>query len=134
MTTTGIGASKINQTFEEVTGIRLPNTSQVRLFNIMLDEDRTTKFLNLFKTLKINDDILNNISLFTTYHVEGESQAFWDNISYDLYGTPYLWWVVALFNDVVNPFEELEAGQNLYVLKASQLFALFKDIEVIGAL
>jgi hypothetical protein len=130
----GIGATRVDKTFSEVTNIDLPSTSQLRLFNIMLDEDQSTKFLNLFKTLKVNDEILNDISLFSTYHVEGESQAFWDNISYDLYGTPLLWWVVALFNDVVNPFEELEEGANLYVLKSSQLFKLFKDIEVIGDL
>lgn len=129
-----LGATRIRKTFEQVTGNPLPNTSQLRLFNIMLDEDRLTKFINLFKSLNINSTILNDVSLFETYHVEGDGQAWWDNISYDVYGTPLLWWAVALFNDVTNPFEELDPGQNLYILKPTQLFQLFKDIEVVSEL
>lgn len=129
-----LGATRINKTFEQVTGIQLPNTSQLRLFNLMLDEDRQTKFINLFKSLNINSSVLNDVSLFNTYAVEGDGSAWWDNISYDVYGTPALWWAVALFNDVVNPFEELDAGQLLYILKPTQLFQLFKDIENVSEL
>ncbi len=129
-----LGATRINKTFEQITGITLPNTSQLRLFNVMQDEDRLTKFINLFKSLNINSSVLNDVSLFNTYAVEGDGQAWWDNISYDVYGTPALWWVVALFNDVVNPFEELDSGQLLYILKPTQLFQLFKDIENVSEL
>ena len=129
-----LGATRIKKTFDQVTGTTLPNTSQLRLFNIMLDEDRLTKFINLFKSLNINSSVLNDVSLFDTYHVEGDGQAWWDNISYDVYGTPQLWWVVALFNDVTNPFEELDPGQNLYILKPTQLFQLFKDVEIVSEL
>ena len=129
-----LGATRIKKTFDQVTGITLPNTSQLRLFNLMLDEDRLTKFVNLYKSLNINSNELNDVSIFDTYHVEGEGSAWWDNIAYEVYGTPLLWWVVALFNDVTNPFEELDPGQNLYILKPTQLFQLFKDIEIVSEL
>jgi hypothetical protein len=128
------GATKIDQSFFEITGIKLPTTSQLRLFNIMLDEDRSTKFMNIFKTLRINTEVLTDISSFDTYEVEGEGEAWFDNISFDVYGTPFLWWVIALFNDITNPFEELEPGSNLKILKQEHLYPLFRDIEAISEL
>lgn len=128
------GATKVNQTFYEATGHVLPATSQLQLFNILLDEDQQTKFLNIFKVLNINTDILSDIALFDTYETEGENEVWFDNISYEVYGTPNLWWVIALFNDVTNPFEGVSAGVNLKILKPAHLYTLFKDIEKIAEL
>jgi hypothetical protein len=130
----GLATTKIDESFSEVTGQTLQTTSQLRLFNLLLDEDRQTQFLNIFKILKINTEVLADISFFDTYEVEGEGQMWWDHISYDVYGTPYLWWIVALFNDVTNPFEEIEPGQNLTILKPDHLYTLFKDIETVAEL
>ena len=129
-----LGATKETQSFAEITGHELKPSSQLRLFNILLDVDRETQFFNIIKSYKINDDILTDVSFFETYETEGDRQVWWDNISFELYGTPYLWWVTPLFNDVINPFEELDAGQNLKVLKPEYLYTLFKDIEDIGLL
>ena len=128
------GTTKVDETFFELTGIKLPPTSQLRLYDILLDVDRETKFLNIFKNYSINDDVLTDVNFFDTYEVEGEGEAWLDNISFDVYGTPLLWWVVALFNNISNPFEELEPGSNLNVLRPSQLYTLFKDIEGIAEL
>jgi len=129
-----VTTTKETQTFFELTGHNVLNTSQIRLFDILLDEDRITRFMNIFKSVNVNSDILTDVSLFQTYEVEGEREAWWDNISYDIYGTPNLWWVVALFNTVTNPFEELEEGTNLKVLKPEYLYVLFKDVDAISAL
>ena len=43
------GTTKVDETFFELTGIKLPPTSQLRLYDILLDVDRETKFLNIFK-------------------------------------------------------------------------------------
>jgi len=128
------GTTKITSSFYELTGHELRTTTLIRLFNILLDEDRLTYFLNIFKSLRVNQNIMTNIALFDTYEVEGEREAWWDNISYDIYGTPYLWWVIALFNDVTNPFEELVEGTNLKVLKPEYLYTLFKDMDNISEL
>ena len=129
-----MASTKVAESFFELTGNTLQNTSMLKLFNILLDEDRETKFMNIFKTLRVNRDVKTDIFAFDTYEVEGENQAFWDNISFDLYGTPFLWWIVAIFNDVVNPFEELEPGENLSVLKADYLYTIFKDIDTLSEL
>ena len=129
-----MASTKVAESFFELTGNTLQNTSMLKLFNILLDEDRETQFMNIFKTLRVNKDVKTDIYAFDTYEVEGENQAFWDNISFDLYGTPFLWWIVAIFNDVVNPFEELEPGGNLQVLKSDYLYTIFKDIDTLSEL
>jgi len=126
--------TKVTDSFFELTGIKLPPTSQLRLYDIMLDTDRNTKFLNIFKNYSVNQEVLTNVNFFDTYEVEGEGEAWLDNISFDVYGTPFLWWVIAIFNNMTNPFEELEPGSNLTILKPSYLYTLFKDIEAIAEL
>ena len=69
-----------------------------------------------------------------TYEVEGDGEAWWDNISYDVYRTPYLWWIVAIMNNITNPYEELEPGSNITILKKDYMYTLFNDIERISQL
>lgn len=124
--------TKVEDTFFQITGIQVPNSSYMRLFNILLDGDRTTQFMNVFKSVIINEEAQTDILLYDTYEVaEGE---YWDNISYAVYGTPFLWWAVALMNDVTNPFEELEAGTNIKILRTENLQVLFTDMEEIAEL
>ena len=126
------GSEKVDKTFFEATSIRLKQTSILKAFNVLKDEDRVTEYLNIFKSLKLNVDEETTMAYFETY--ETENDDWWDNISFNVYGTPYLWWVVALFNDVINPFEELDEGQNLKILKPVFIFSLFKDMDTIREL
>lgn len=124
--------SKVDDTFFQLTGNQISNTSYMRLYNILLDIDRTTHFMNIFKSVTINEEAQTDILAYDTYEVsEGE---FWDNISYQVYGTPFLWWSIALMNDVSNPFEELEAGTNIKILKIQNLSILFSDMDRISEL
>jgi hypothetical protein len=45
---------------------------------------------------------------------------------------PYLWWVIALMNNISNPFEELEAGDELNVLRDEYVYQLTSDLEKIA--
>jgi hypothetical protein len=125
-------STRVNKTFYEATNFRLKQTSILKAFNILQDTDRITEYLNIFKALKLNTDKEFNLSFFNTY--ETENDDWWDNISYVVYGTPHLWWVVCLFNNVFNPFEELEDGQNLKILKPVFVYQLFKDMDQIREL
>jgi hypothetical protein len=119
-----------DQTFFEITGVEKHTYSFLRLFNTLLDSDRETKFLNIFRSYISNEDIFRDVSLFETYEVaNGE---YWDNVSYNLYETPYLWWVIALLNNIVNPFEELEDGDQLNVLRTEYVYQLTTDLEKIA--
>lgn len=126
------GSEKVDKTFFEATNIRLKQTSLLKAFNVLKDEDGVTEYLNIFKSLKLNVDEETTMAYFETY--ETENDDWWDNISSNVYGTPYLWWVVALFNDVINPFEGLDEGQNLKILKPVFIFSLFKDMDTIREL
>ena len=102
----------------------------MRLFNILLDEDRETKFMNIFRSYIINDAVFTETDFYNTYEVS--NGEFWDNISWNIYETPYLWWVLAILNNTVNPFEELEDGQILKVLRPDYIYTLVKDLERIA--
>ena len=114
------------KSFFELTGVEKSSFSFLRLFNILLDNDRETKFINIFRSYVANEDIFSDISFFETYEVS--NGEYWDNVSYNLYETPYLWWVIVLINNITNPFEELEDGDILNVLKDDYIYQLTRDL------
>lgn len=118
------------KSFFELTGTEKNTFSFLRLFNTLLDEDRETKFLNIFRSYLSNEDVFSDVSFFETYEVS--NGEYWDNVSYNLYETPYLWWVIALLNNISNPFEELEDGQILNVLREDYVYQLTSDLEKIA--
>jgi len=119
-----------DESFFELTGTEKSTYSFLRLFNTLLDEDRETKFLNIFRGYIANDNVFSEISFFETYEVS--NGEYWDNVSSNLYETPYLWWVIALLNNITNPFEELEEGQQLNVLRDEYVYQLTADLEKIA--
>jgi len=120
----------INKTFYERTGKRLGNTSQVQLFSILKDKRNNVDFINIFKSYKLNEDLKKSFS-YDLYEVQNDD--WWENISFKYYGTPDLWWIIALVNEVMNPFEHLEDGMNLYILKPAYLYQMLKEIRNIGS-
>lgn len=126
-----MSVKRVEKTYYEETGKRLKNTSLLKLFNILREPDGT-KFMNVFKSYSLNDDILADASVYDTYEVSNND--WWENISHEIYDSVYLWWVIAMMNNVVNPFEELEAGENIKILRSKYLYALFTDIEQISDL
>ena len=111
-----------NKSFFELTGNRISSLSKLKLFNILQDDDRETKFMNIFRVARLNTDILQNVLFFDTY--EASSDEFWDNIAWEIYESPQLWWIIGLMNNTVNPFEELDPGDLLTVLKEQYIFAM----------
>ena len=123
--------SKVDDSFYDITNRKMNNLSQLKLFNIFNDYD-DTKFMNIFKSYSVDDNVKTNIVYYDTYEVGHDE--WWENISNKIYGTPYLWWVIALINNVSNPFEELEVGDSIKILKSDFLYILMKDIERIADL
>jgi hypothetical protein len=119
-----------DESFFELTGVDKNKFSFLRLFNILLDDDRETKFLNIFRSYIINDESLRDISFYESYEVS--NGEYWDNVSFNLYGSVYLWWVIALLNNITNPFEELNDGDELNVLRNDYVYQLIGDLEKIS--
>ena len=108
----------------------LSNSSQLKMFTILDDVLNNTYYLNIFRSYIINTSALNDSSSYETYEVENED--WFDNISFKFYNTPSLWWVICIVNNIVNPFEELESGQILRILKGTHIYSILKEVRNIG--
>jgi hypothetical protein len=83
---------------------------------------------------RIKQDYLDVLSIRTVaaepddflYAIEPQYTYRPDLLSYDLYGTPRLWWVFAQRNlDVIqDPIFDIRAGVEIYIPKRSGLFKL----------
>jgi hypothetical protein len=124
-----IEKSELN--FYEITKHFLNNSSQLNLFNILKDTSTKTYLLNIFRNYIINEKAENSVLYYINYDVEDSD--FCDTISQKYYGTPYLWWVIALFNDILNPFEEFDAPASLKILKPVYLYQLLTEVALIGS-
>lgn len=123
---------KSDKTFRELTNHKLNDHSFGRMFNVLIDHDRVTKFMNIFRSYTYNEDLYNDVAYYDTYEV-GQDE-WWDNISVKYYGSPYLWWVIPSFNNITNPFESLEAGTNIKILKSSHIYSLLRDLDNIAGM
>ena len=116
--------------FNEYTKQNLSNSSQLKLFTILDDVSNNTYYLNIFRSYIINMSSLNNNSFYELYEVDNNDWL--DNISYKFYNTSQLWWVIAIVNNITNPFEELYPGKVLRILKNSYIYNILKEVRNIG--
>jgi len=110
----------------------LPVSSNLRLYPVVQDTSNKLLYLNIFRSYTIPDEIYNNESLFDYYTVTEDDWL--DNISAYHYKTPYLWWIVGLFNGIDNPFEGLVPGQVLRILKYNNIYSIFDNIAELESL
>ena len=84
----------------------LDNYNFANLFNVVNRGEKS--YFNLCRSIYFDiEDI--SPDLITVYEVaEGDT---WTNISYRNFGTIKLWWLICKFNNIKNPFEEIEAGK-----------------------
>ena len=116
---------KLTTSLTQESGRTIYDSSQLSMFNVLLDYD--TKLLNIWKSFSIRDDVTNSIIYYDTYTVEAND--WWDSISYTVYGECSYWWTIALVNNIVNPFEELIAGESIKILKKKYMYQLVKEVK-----
>ena len=112
-------------TFKEITGKRLNNLSQLQKFDIFLEDQEY--WYNIFSTYSISEEIKDNDD-YITYH-DAEDDDWWENIAYQYYDNDKLWWIIALTNDVVNPFEELTPGEQVKLIDGRWLYQIIKEVK-----
>ena len=110
----------------------IPISSSLRLYPVVQDTYDKEIFLNVFRSYQVSPDKFNDESLFEYYIIQTDDWL--DNISSIHYNTPYLWWLVALFNGITNPYEELVEGDVLKILSYSNIYTIFDDITEIESL
>ena len=116
---------KITQTYMDLKGNRLSDSSIIRMFNIMQD-DNDEYFMNIFKTFIVEDTILTNGTNLENMLV---NDPWWENISFTVYKDVDLWWLPCIANNVINPYEELKEGDNVSILKSQFVPYVHRDME-----
>ena len=98
---------------------RLNSTKYENIFNVYTDVDNNY-YYNLLQTIVFPSNLPN--SFFVQYVVC--NQDAWSLISYKVYNTIDLWWIILLANNISNPLEPLLPGTVLKIPNAT----IVKDI------
>lgn len=114
--------------YKEIRNRRLHNFSQLQGFNIL--KDGGDYFFNIFEGYKISEEVKDNED-WIVYHTV-EHNDWWDTIAYKYYENENLWWIVALTNDVINPFEELNEGDYIKIIDRRWLYNIVKEVKSIS--
>lgn len=109
----------------------LPILSILNMFKPMVDDDKNI-FLNIFRTYTVNKTVLEQEMMFK-YHTVGYNEWL-DIISNTYYRTPYLWWTITIFNNIVNPFEDINEGDVLKILRYEHVYIILDNMSYIGNL
>lgn len=118
--------SVTDETFADITGMTLKSSSFLNLLPVEQDE-YGTYLLNIFRSYTVNDVIKNDIIHYSLHTLNEED--WWENISYGYYNNVEQWWINAMLNDVINPFEEPEPGKEVKILKSDYITMLLREIK-----
>lgn len=96
------------------------------LFKIYNDSDGNY-YYNILKKVSFSGDF--DDSFYFEYNVIG--QKHWTIISYEVYGTIHLWWMICSVNGISNPVQLPESGITLKILKPEYVQDVLTSINVI---
>lgn len=141
---------KKDVSYSEETNVNLTSSSILNMFNILEDLSakrknyttasltatsssyETETFLNIWRSAELNDVLKNNTLVYNKYNETFDEN--WDNIAQKYYENDELWWVIALTNNVTNPFEECQQAGTFKILKSAYVNQILKDIKNIAKL
>ena len=104
----------------------LPKLSVVKLENLFnVYNDGTNYFYNLVGTVNIPEDL--DPATYTTYTVRTDYMP-WTLISFKIYNTPDLWWLICSTNNIQNPVQFPKAGTVLKVLTPEYVSAIVQQL------
>jgi hypothetical protein len=92
----------------------------------------TKTILDVWNAFTITEEFKNNTVVFANYHVEEFDT--WSSIAGKVYGDRRLWWVIALYNNIEDPFQlYYEFGinnktTNLKVISEIYIYSLLNEI------
>lgn len=104
----------------------LPTLSQLRLENLFnVYNNGSNYFYNLIGTTNIPQDL--DPSIYATYTVATDYMP-WTLISFNVYNTIDLWWLICTTNNIQNPLQFPKAGTVLKVLTPDYVSAILQQI------
>lgn len=78
--------------------------------------------VNIFKKFSIRQSKLVSVNFYDEYIVQSTDR--WDTISFNAYDTTALWWLIANYNGVIDPFAELVVGDKIKLIKPEFISSL----------
>lgn len=84
------------------------------------------EIINIFNAFRIGEDKTANVSFYDEYIVEDGDR--WDRLSYKFYNTVQLWWLLAKYNDIKDPFTGLVVGEEIKIIKPSLISGLILSL------
>ena len=127
---------KTHTTYGDELGISTTTSSFIKLFPIMYDKDKNEKFINIFRSYTIDDenDTMRRKILLNSDAYECNDTDWFENIAFKHYYSPFYWWLICIINSIQNPFEDINAGDNLNIMSISLLYQFTKELEQITEL
>ncbi len=106
----------------------LPKLSVFRyenFFNIYNDPESDARFYNLLKNINIFPSSSSEVE--NDYNIQYNDT--WVLISYKMYGTMDLWWLICLYNKIDNPIQMPEAGNKIKILKSEYVYPILSELK-----
>jgi len=85
----------------------------------------TYVFYNILSKISIPNDLDTNV--YELYKVN--SQIALTVLSYRLYGSQHLWWLIMVLNNLRNPVKLIESGSVLKIIKSEYLDLIFDSLK-----
>lgn len=95
------------------------------IFKVYTTEDKNFYFYNIIKNIQVPKDINSNIF----YNTVLQENTPFPVLSYNIYGTTYLWWLICILNDVKNPFDVNNSGKTFKILKKEYVKPVLDQIK-----
>lgn len=93
----------------------LSNLSDNRYENIFnMGTNNNYFFYNIIKTIKFPEELDSNIFDYKIINQKIPYTA----VSYNVYGTQNLWWLILLSNNITNPVDVITPGTRLKIIKS----------------
>jgi|TARA_R110000824_G_scaffold74657_1_gene189680 hypothetical protein len=93
----------------------LSNLSDNRYENIFnMGTNNNYFFYNIIKTIKFPEELDSGIF---DYKIINQKKPY-TAVSYDVYGTQNLWWLILLSNNITNPVDVITPGTRLKIIKS----------------
>tara|TARA_R100000231_G_scaffold103596_2_gene76862 strand:+ start:862 stop:1527 length:666 start_codon:yes stop_codon:yes gene_type:complete len=100
----------------------LPNFDYVNRIPSDQSISSYTEVKNLFKRVKLNSDLFQNLTNFTKYQIVGDERP--DNVSNKVYDTPSYDWIVLLSNNIINIQDEWPMSNRTFELYMNKKYGV----------
>tara|TARA_R110002012_G_scaffold318344_1_gene536513 strand:- start:3135 stop:3500 length:366 start_codon:yes stop_codon:yes gene_type:complete len=95
------------------------------IFKVYQTGKKNYYYYNILKKIKISENLNNS---FFDFIVLNRNLPL-TTVSYELYGTTYLWWLILVVNKIQNPVKNLPAGKKIRFVKNKFLKDILDNIK-----